>query len=99
MNRGRGNPYPLFGYSESPYSGKEKDENMEATLSFEHISKYFPGVQALSNVSFSASGGRVLALMGENGAGKSTLLKIPIMLSVRESASYIRSGRYCRSCP
>ena len=76
MNRGRGNPYPLFGYSESPDSGKEKDENMEATLSFEHISKYFPGVQALSNVSFSASGGRVLALMGENGAGKSTLLKI-----------------------
>ncbi len=40
------------------------------------ISKAFPGVQALDNVSFRADGGRVCALMGENGAGKSTLLKI-----------------------
>ncbi|MCL2391528.1 MAG: sugar ABC transporter ATP-binding protein [Oscillospiraceae bacterium] len=40
------------------------------------MSKSFPGVKALDNVSFRADGGRVLALMGENGAGKSTLLKI-----------------------
>ena len=49
---------------------------MEQILEFVNISKAFPGVQALNNVSFKAVGGRVSALMGENGAGKSTLLKI-----------------------
>ena len=49
---------------------------MEHVLEFSNICKAFPGVLALDNVSFSVSGGRVSALMGENGAGKSTLLKI-----------------------
>lgn len=48
---------------------------MERTLEFRNISKYFPGVKALSDVSFTARGGEVLAFLGENGAGKSTLLK------------------------
>ena len=45
-------------------------------LRFEGISKVFPGVRALDNVSFCAYPGEVLGLMGENGVGKSTLLKI-----------------------
>ena len=49
---------------------------MEQYLEFEGISKSFPGVKALDNISFRANGGKVLALLGENGAGKSTLLKI-----------------------
>ena len=49
---------------------------VEHFLEFINISKAFPGVKALDNVSFRADGGRVCALMGENGAGKSTLLKI-----------------------
>ncbi|WP_252959161.1 L-arabinose ABC transporter ATP-binding protein AraG [Pseudomonas simiae] len=47
-----------------------------AALRFNGIGKEFPGVKALSQISFEARPREVHALMGENGAGKSTLLKI-----------------------
>ncbi len=47
-----------------------------STLSLSHISKSFPGVRALHDVSFDLNRGKVTALIGENGAGKSTIVKI-----------------------
>ena len=49
---------------------------MSDAIEFKGITKDFPGVRALEDVSFAARGGEIHALMGENGAGKSTLLRI-----------------------
>ena len=47
----------------------------KVVLSLENITKRYPGVLALNNVSISFQEGEVHALLGENGAGKSTLIK------------------------
>ena len=44
-------------------------------LELKHISKYYPGVTALDDVSLRVRRGEIHALIGENGAGKSTLIK------------------------
>ena len=45
-------------------------------LEMRNITKIFPGVRALDNVSFTLKKGEIHALMGENGAGKSTFIKV-----------------------
>ncbi|MDO9099347.1 MAG: ATP-binding cassette domain-containing protein, partial [Caldisericota bacterium] len=45
-------------------------------LQMNHITKEFPGVTALNDVSFNVKRGEIHALVGENGAGKSTLMKV-----------------------
>lgn len=49
---------------------------METLLSLSGITKRFPGVTALDDISFTINAGEVHALVGENGAGKSTMMKI-----------------------
>jgi len=45
-------------------------------LEMKNITKEFPGVKALNNVSFQVAEGEIHCLVGENGAGKSTLMKV-----------------------
>lgn len=49
---------------------------MDLVLRVEHVSKSFPGVLAVDDVSCALGEGEILALIGENGAGKSTLALI-----------------------
>ena len=49
---------------------------METLVKMEHVTKEFPGVRALDNISFDIRPGEVHILLGEKVAGKSTLMKI-----------------------
>ena len=65
----------------------------EFVLEMIDVSKTFPGVQALKNVSFRLRPGSVHALMGENGAGKSTLMKCLVGLYQMNSGHILINGK------
>lgn len=58
----------------------------------EHITKIYPGVRALNDVSVEFKKGEVHALMGENGAGKSTLIKTLSGAITPDSGTIILEG-------
>ncbi len=64
-----------------------------ALLEMRDISKAFPGVKALDNVSLTVRPGTVHALMGENGAGKSTLMKCLFGIYAKDGGTITLEGR------
>jgi len=64
-----------------------------ALLEMRGISKEFPGVKALDNVSLTVRAGTVHALMGENGAGKSTLMKCLFGIYSKDSGTITLEGK------
>ncbi|MEL6465310.1 MAG: sugar ABC transporter ATP-binding protein [Pseudomonadota bacterium] len=64
-----------------------------AVLALKDITKTFPGVRALSEVSLSLYPGKVTALIGENGAGKSTVVKILTGIYQPNSGKILVDGR------
>ncbi len=71
-------------------------ESEPVLLAMSGITKRFPGVVALQDVSLSLHAGEVLALMGENGAGKSTLMKILGGAQLPDEGTISLSGRPVR---
>ncbi len=65
----------------------------EPILKMENISKHFPGVQALDNVTLEVLPGEIHGLVGENGAGKSTLMKILSGVYQKDSGRIILDGQ------
>ena len=71
-----------------------------SVLQVENLTKRYPGVTALDNVSFTIEAGEVRGLIGENGAGKSTIIKsIAGAISFEEGALIINGKRYTSITP
>ncbi len=74
-------------------------EVVEATapvLQVKGLSKAFPGVQALQDVSLDLRAGEVLSVIGENGAGKSTLMKILAGVQPPDEGEILLAGQPVR---
>lgn len=65
---------------------------MSALLEVRHLSKTFPGLRALDDVSLSVHAGEIIALVGQNGSGKSTLVKILAGLHGPDPGSEVTLG-------
>jgi inositol transport system ATP-binding protein len=73
--------------------GHAADVPDSCLLEVRHVSKSFPGVVALDDVSLRVSRGSVHGLIGENGAGKSTLMKIIAGIIPADAGELLVAGR------
>ncbi len=65
---------------------------VNSIIQMKNISKSFPGVKALDDVSFYLNVGEAHALVGENGAGKSTLMKILSGIYTKDSGTILMNN-------
>lgn len=69
-----------------------ENKGQEVILSIKDVSKSFPGVKALDEVTIEVRRGTVHGIVGENGAGKSTLMKILSGVYQKDSGTVIFDG-------
>jgi cell division transport system ATP-binding protein len=62
-------------------------------ISFSHVSKRYPGYEALSDISFAIEPGELVCIAGHSGAGKSTLLKLVAAIERPSSGSVLVAGQ------
>jgi ribose transport system ATP-binding protein len=77
----------------TPFHKKVGNHMGDYILEVKDVSKSFPGVKALNQVSFRVKKGEVHALVGENGAGKSTLMKILNGVYSKDTGSIFIDGK------
>jgi ribose transport system ATP-binding protein len=70
-----------------------KRENSNNLLEMNNVTKKYPGVTALDNVTFSIKEGEIHALLGANGAGKSTLVKVLCGVTPPDSGEILLNGK------
>ncbi|QBR02062.1 ATP-binding cassette domain-containing protein [Paraburkholderia pallida] len=70
--------------------------DQKTLLQIDGVTKIFPGVRALDNVTFSVIEGEVHGLVGENGAGKSTLMAVASGALVPETGRVVIDGKETR---
>ena len=74
-------------------NSKVQKSQVQPLLEVQHITKRFPGVEALHDVSLQFMAGEIHAVVGENGAGKSTLMKIMSGAYVPDAGQILLEGK------
>ncbi len=80
-------------FHRSSFSIREAEMEQDVVLSMKNITKIYPGVRALDDVSLEVRAGEVHALLGENGAGKSTLIKVLSGAVQNEGGTIVLRGK------
>ncbi len=87
-----GPPAAAAGYSVLPSQSENEPPGPTIAVRLRQVSKSFPGVHALRNVSFDLLAGEVHGLVGANGAGKSTMIRMLSGASTPDSGSIEVAG-------